>query len=102
MHPGNVAELDYIRRAAPVAQIGNADAPTITKRGNLCPFGCTTEQLDNHGLCVHFEGVTDGRKDPATQRVLYERSRKVHGRWVTGEQREEATDADHGAGAFFQ
>jgi len=85
MDPRNTQEYDLIRRSAPTALPGAEKTPEGMRRPNLCPFGCSASDHDDKGYCCHLEGFTDGRKNPATGRVLYERTYKKGGSWVTGE-----------------
>lgn len=54
---------------------------------NYCPFGCTTENLDEYGYCSHLAGFTNDGKTVETIQVRY---RKVKDP-VTGEVTEEDT-----------
>jgi hypothetical protein len=94
MHPTD--GLDFIRQNAPVPlpgrNVSGEEGVAVARpRGVLCPFGCGPHQHDDKGFCHHLEGFTDGHqeKDPGTGEsvVVYEKTRKVRGEWVTGEQK---------------
>lgn len=78
--------MDIVRRSGPIALPSQGEV-IVNARPNLCPFGCADTQLDDHGYCHHLVGFTDGTKDGDS--TIFERTRKVGGRWVTGEMDEE-------------
>lgn len=93
-HPG-IEGVEFIRQNCPIALPGSGDADgpaTVKARENLCPYGCGVQNLDDQGYCHHLEGFTDGGQEKdkdGTLVTVYEKSRKVAGRWVTGEQKQE-------------
>jgi hypothetical protein len=93
VHPSDGIEL--IRKGCPVALPsggGHEGRAEARSRGPLCPFGCEGVHIDDLGYCNHLQGFTDGRQEKDKQGNLvtvYEYTRKVKGKWVTGEMKQE-------------
>lgn len=64
------------QRAANMSELMRAKGKaSLGEKVNFCPFGCTVEDLDDHGYCDHLVGVTEDGKT-MEQMVTDERGRR--------------------------
>lgn len=52
---------------------------TTGEKVNVCPFGCTADDIDEHGYCCHLVGFTNDGRTMEPMKLNEQGKRFVHG-----------------------